>query len=57
MAISKEYKKQPAVVGYNIDGSTITKENLGERVKAASRRVKSGDFITQEEVEKEIENW
>lgn len=56
-AMSKEYKKQPAAVGYNIDGSPITKESLVKRAKAASKRVKSGDFITQEEVEKEIENW
>ncbi|MGD9930376.1 MAG: hypothetical protein AB7U05_10185 [Mangrovibacterium sp.] len=56
-AMSKEYKKQPTIVGYNVDGSPITKENLVERAKAASQRVKSGDFLTQEEVEKETENW
>ncbi|WP_372946900.1 hypothetical protein [Mariniphaga sp.] len=55
-AMSKEYKKSD-VVGYEVDGSPITKESLAERAKAASQRVKSGDFITQEEVEKEIENW
>jgi predicted ribonuclease YlaK len=55
-AMSKEYKES-AVVGYNVDGSPITKESLTLRVKAASQRVKSGDYITQEEVEKEIENW
>jgi hypothetical protein len=56
-AMSKEYKKEHNVVGYNVDGSPITKEGLVRRAKAASQRVKSGDFITQEEVEKEIENW
>lgn len=30
---------------------------LKSRVKAASKRVKSGDFLTQEEVDKEVENW
>jgi hypothetical protein len=55
-AMSKEYKK-PAVVGYNVDGSPITKESLVKRAKAASQRVKSGDYISQEEVEKEVENW
>jgi len=54
-AMSKEYKKTD-IAGYNNDGSPITKENLLKRVKAASKRVKSGDFITQEEIEKEIEN-
>ncbi len=55
-AMSKEYI-EPGVVGYNVDGSPITKDNLVKRAKAASQKVKSGDFITQEEVEKEVENW
>ncbi|NJM14901.1 MAG: hypothetical protein HC896_05545 [Bacteroidales bacterium] len=55
-AMSKEYK-QPEIVGYNVDGTPITPNDLKKRVKAASKRVKAGDFITQEEVEKEIENW
>jgi hypothetical protein len=53
-AMSKEYKS--SVVGYNVDGSPITQHDLKARVKAASKRVKSGDYITQEEVEKEVEN-
>jgi dTDP-4-dehydrorhamnose reductase len=55
-AMSKEYKEVP-VIGYNIDGSPINKEDLAKRVKAASQRVKSGDYIMHEEVEKEVENW
>ena len=55
-AMSKEYK-QPEIAGYNIDGTPITPNALKKRVKAASKRVKAGDFITQEDVEKEIENW
>ena len=55
-AMSKEYKKS-IEVGYNVDGSPLTKENLTKRAKAASKRVKSGDYITQEEIENEIENW
>lgn len=55
-AMSKEYKGS-GVVGYNTDGSPITKESLIKRAKTASQRVKSGDYITQEEVEKEVENW
>jgi hypothetical protein len=55
-AMSKEYNKLD-VAGFHIDGSPITKEDLVKRAKAASQRVKSGDFVTQEEVEKEIENW
>jgi len=55
-AMSKEYKK-PVIVGYNVDGTPITQQGLKSRVKAASKRVKSGDYIAQEEVEKEVENW
>ncbi len=55
-AMSKEYRK-PNVVGYNVDGSPITQKHLVERVRAASKRVKSGDFISQEEMDREVENW
>jgi hypothetical protein len=49
--IIKEHKNS-IVVGYNTDGSPITQEALKERVEAASMRVKSGDYLTQEDVEK-----
>ena len=55
-AMSKEYKRT-AIVGYNVDGTPITQQDLRKSVRAASKRVKSGDYLTQEEVEKEIENW
>jgi hypothetical protein len=54
-AMSREYQKP--IIGYNNDGTLITDQDLKKRSKAASERVKSGDFLTQEEVEKEIENW
>jgi hypothetical protein len=55
-AMSKEYNPK-GIVGYNADGSPITQQDLKARVKAASKRVKSGEYLTQEEVEKEVENW
>jgi hypothetical protein len=55
-AMSKEYKSS-GVVGYNVDGSPISQEDLKKRVKAASKRVKAGNYITQEDLEKEVENW
>ncbi len=55
-AMSKEYKPT-TVVGYNVDGTPITKEDFKRRVKEASNRVKAGSYITQEDLEKEIENW
>lgn len=55
-AMSKEYENS-SIVGYTPKGEPITKNELQERVKAASKRVKSGDFISHEELEKEVENW
>ncbi|MBS3742606.1 MAG: hypothetical protein V5A47_11270 [Bacteroidales bacterium] len=51
--MSKEYN-QSENVGYTVDGKPVTKEELKNRVKKASERVKSGDYITQEEVDEEI---
>ena len=55
-AMSKEYKT-PLIIGYNTDGSPITQEDLKERVRSASNRVKSGDYITMKDIEKEVEFW
>ena len=55
-AMSREYKA-PTVIGYNVDGPPITRKELAQRVTSASKRVKSGNFITQEDIEKEVENW
>ena len=55
-AMSREYKAS-ILIGYNVDGTSITPKELAQRVTSASKRVKSGKFITQEDVEKEVENW
>jgi len=55
-AMSREYKKSE-IVGYNTDGSPITQKDLRKSDKEASKQVKAGHYTTQEEVEKEIENW
>ncbi len=54
-AISNEYAINP--IGYDADGNPIDKEKLRQKVLAVSKRVKSGDYIAQEEIEKEIKNW
>ncbi|MGE5448455.1 MAG: hypothetical protein ACM3PR_08820 [Bacteroidales bacterium] len=48
--MSKEYENS-LVVGHSPDGESLTKVEIKDRVKAASKRVKSGDFIAHEEVE------
>ncbi|MBD3406590.1 MAG: hypothetical protein GF411_10790 [Candidatus Lokiarchaeota archaeon] len=54
--MSKEYHLNP-VVGYNTDGSEITQKDLIKRVKQASARVKNGEYISHEDLEKEVKNW
>ncbi|RLD41686.1 MAG: hypothetical protein DRI89_09200 [Bacteroidetes bacterium] len=54
--MSKEFKKEE-IVGCRPDGTSITQQDLIDRVKLASQQVKAGNYITQEELEKEIENW
>lgn len=51
-AMSEEYTRSK-IVGYKTDGSPITESDLIERARNASRRVKSGEYIDQEEIEKE----
>ena len=55
-AMRKEYE-EPEVVGYEVDGTPITQEDLKKRVKADSARVKAGHYTTQEDLEKEMESW
>jgi len=55
-AMSKEYETT-LVVGFTTLGEPLTKAEIKERVKAASERVKSGDFIAHEELAKEVQEW
>ncbi len=55
-AMSKEYNELDAV-GHKVDGTPITREDVKKRVRAASARVKAGNYITQEDLEKEVESW
>ena len=55
-AMSKEYENSE-LIGYNVDGTAITAKDLSNRVREASKRVKDGDYLTQEEIEKEINEW
>ena len=49
--------KKVGIIGYDSKGQPITNEDLIEQVTAASERVKSGEYISQEDLEKESENW
>ena len=54
-AMVKVYSEDEHIVGYTILGEPLTKKQLIKKVKAASARVKSGKFIRQEDIEKELE--
>ena len=44
------------IVGYS-NGTPITKKELISRIDAAESRITKGDFVSQEDLEKEAENW
>jgi len=45
------------IVGYTTDGKPLTKNQYNERFLVAEKQIESGNYITQEDLEKEIENW
>ncbi len=45
------------IVGYTVDGKPLTKAVYDNRLKKAEDQIKAGRFITQEDLEKESENW
>jgi hypothetical protein len=45
------------VVGYTVDGKPLTRRDYNERLKKAEKQVQTGETISQEDLEKESENW
>ena len=45
------------IVGYTTDGKPLTLQQYNERLLIAEKQIESGDYISQDELEKEIENW
>ena len=45
------------IVGYTVAGKPLTKEAYNKRLQKAEEQIQSGEFLTQEEIEKESENW
>ena len=50
-------KKNNPVVGYEITGAPITRKQLIKRIEEAEKRIDNGEYVTQEDMEKESENW
>lgn len=55
-ALKREYEESDTV-GYEVDGTPITQEDLIQEAREASAQVKAGNYFTQEDLEKEMENW
>lgn len=51
-----QQKKNPTT-GYDISGNPITRKQLIARIEKADNRIDNGEYITQEDLEKESENW
>ncbi|MBT3423270.1 MAG: hypothetical protein HOD63_05915 [Bacteroidetes bacterium] len=45
------------IVGHTVEGEPLTKKQYNKRLKIAEAQIQSGEYQTQEEVEKEVENW
>jgi hypothetical protein len=45
------------IVGYTTSGEPLTKEAYNARLLLAEEQIASGNYISQEDLEKEVENW
>jgi len=54
--ISKILEKE-VIVGYTVEGKPLTQEAYNKRLQKAEEQIKSGEYFTQTEVEKESETW
>ena len=45
------------IVGYTTNGEPLTKDAYNKRLLLAEKQVACGDLISQEDLEKEVENW
>ncbi len=45
------------IVGYTVDGKPLTKELYNKRLQESEKQLLSGEYVTQEDLEKESESW
>jgi hypothetical protein len=50
-------QKRDEIVGYEADGTPITKEQLGKEVEESNKEIEKGNYYTQEQTEKEAQQW
>ena len=49
--------QEPSPVGYKLDGTPITKEDLIARTEKAEEDIREGRVKTSKQLRKEIRNW
>ncbi|SFU16164.1 hypothetical protein SAMN04489724_4518 [Algoriphagus locisalis] len=49
--------EEELIVAYTSGGSPLTKREYNLRLEKAEKQISSGEFLSQEDLEKEIENW
>lgn len=52
-----EILEREMIVGYTVDGAPLTKETYNHRLAVAEQQLRDGDTISQEDLERESENW
>ncbi len=45
------------IVGYTVEGKPLTRESYNKRLQIAEAQILAGEYQTQEDLEKESENW
>lgn len=49
--------EEEMIVGYTVDGKPLTKKVYDMRLQKAEEQLNSGEYVSQEDLEKESENW
>ncbi|PTB97532.1 hypothetical protein C9994_02280 [Marivirga lumbricoides] len=49
--------EEEMIVGYTVDGKPLTKKAYDMRLQKAEEQLSSGEYVSQEDLEKESENW
>ncbi len=49
--------EEEMIVGYTAEGKPLTKQAYDMRLQKAEKQLSEGEYISQEELEKESENW
>ena len=55
-AVIESYKEND-IVSWTVDGKSLTKKDYDLELKKSVAEIKSGDYISQEELEKQAQNW